>query len=217
MTPHEQLKAEIEACLRAGPSEWTIATGNLSEETRWLVGKASGQFDIPGAVVAFKNQFGSTWFAMPDPSDSLRQFLDILSAQAADARAWEQGLDPTLLMVWPAAQLVSLGGRMPIGTKARWAAAGGKLVRGKMAARKDDPVWRRFSQFGQPYPPYDWDSIWEIGVEDVSASEFPASRSVISASKRLSHSARPQSTGCLILLICLVVFTLATATIALQP
>jgi len=52
---------------------------------------------------------------------------------------------------------------------AEWLAAGGTIHRGKMIARKDDPIWISSSDFGCPFPPFDFDqSVW---VTDIWAKE----------------------------------------------
>lgn len=43
----------------------------------------------------------------------------------------------------------------------RWLAAGGQMVGGRMVAVVSDPVWERISRFGNPYPPFDFNSgMW---------------------------------------------------------
>ena len=54
----------------------------------------------------------------------------------------------------------------------RWTAAGGEIYAGRMIALKEDPVWTRISRFGQPYPPFDYNS--GMGVEDVSYDDAVA-------------------------------------------
>jgi hypothetical protein len=52
----------------------------------------------------------------------------------------------------------------------RWRSAGGKLYGGgRMIARKDDPIWSEISEFGHPYPPFDYNS--GMGVESVFRDE----------------------------------------------
>ncbi len=53
---------------------------------------------------------------------------------------------------------------------ARWRAAGGQFYgNGRMAALKDDPIWRRISAFGEPTPPFDYGS--QMGLSDIDAGE----------------------------------------------
>jgi len=53
---------------------------------------------------------------------------------------------------------------------ARWRSHGGKLYGGgRMIARKDDPIWSAISEFGNPYPPFDYNS--GMGVESVFRDE----------------------------------------------
>lgn len=52
----------------------------------------------------------------------------------------------------------------------RWRAHGGQLYGGgRMIARKDDPIWSAISEFGNPYPPFDYGS--GMGVESVFRDE----------------------------------------------
>lgn len=83
------------------------------------------------------------------------------------------GQDPDILDAWPAQELVRIEQRdAPRDWKARWTAAGGRLVNGRMVALKSDPIWAKLSRFGTPFPPYDFGS--GMGVEDVSLEEAQA-------------------------------------------
>lgn len=59
--------------------------------------------------------------------------------------------------------------RQPRDWKSRWRAAGGKLYGGKMIAEVNDPIWSKISRFGNPYPPFDFNS--GMGLRDVSRGE----------------------------------------------
>lgn len=80
-------------------------------------------------------------------------------------------MDPDLLDLWPAQELVRVMARkQPRGDwQQRWQAAGGRLVEGRMVALKTSPVWTSLSRFGSPYPPYDYGS--GMGVVDVRRDE----------------------------------------------
>jgi hypothetical protein len=86
---------------------------------------------------------------------------------------WVQGQDPDLLDAFPCLELYRAEDRKEKrGWIERWRAAGGKVfpgrapglplqagfAEGRMVARKDDPVWRGISRFGNPYPPFDFNS-----------------------------------------------------------
>lgn len=112
----------------------------------------------------------------PDAQGGLRDHtsrrrLDlILEQNVRSARGygkWAADMDPDVLDLWPAQELVRvMSRRNPRGTwKERWRAAGGQLYGGRMIALKTSPVWVNLSRFGQPYPPYDFGS--GMGVVDV--------------------------------------------------
>ena len=46
--------------------------------------------------------------------------------------------------------------------KSRWAEAGGRLIDGRMMAPVNSSIWLRISAFGNPYPPFDWNSGMSI-------------------------------------------------------
>lgn len=104
-----------------------------------------------------------------------RTRLDLILGQNVRAARgygkWAADMDPDLLDLWPAQELVRVMGRKnPRGTwKQRWAEAGGTLYGGRMIALKTDPIWVSISRFGQPYPPYDYGS--GMGVMDVDRDE----------------------------------------------
>lgn len=50
-----------------------------------------------------------------------------------------------------------------------WQAAGGVLKNGRMIAHKLDDIWVRISRFGNPWPPYDFNS--GMGLREVSKKE----------------------------------------------
>lgn len=71
----------------------------------------------------------------------------------------QQANDPDVLDAYPAQELVRQGWRkVPRDWLKRWQDAGGTLYGGRMIARKDDPIWTKISRFGNPYPPFDFNS-----------------------------------------------------------
>ena len=76
-------------------------------------------------------------------------------------------------MAFPAQELLRIEDReRKRDWMSRWTAAGGEIYAGRMVALKGDPVWTRISRFGQPYPPFDYNS--GMGVEDVSYDDAVA-------------------------------------------
>jgi hypothetical protein len=105
-----------------------------------------------------------------------RARLDLILQQNVRAARgfgkWAADMDPITLDLWPAQELVRIMGRKTPRTdwQRRFAEAGGTLYDGgRMIALKTDPVWRKLSRFGVPYPPYDYGS--GMGVMDVDRDE----------------------------------------------
>lgn len=58
----------------------------------------------------------------------------------------------------------------------RWSAAGGQLLEGKMMAPVNDAIWTSISAFGNPYPPFDFNSgmsVRRVSVKRVKAMGLP--------------------------------------------
>lgn len=86
-----------------------------------------------------------------------------------------QSHDADVLDAFPAQELVRIKNFSSIarGTArnwpARWQSGGGSFFLGRMVALKGDPVWFAISRFGNPYPPFDYNS--GMGVRDISRKE----------------------------------------------
>jgi hypothetical protein len=105
---------------------------------------------------------------------------------------FEQSQDSTILDEYPCWELYRLtipkgGVEAERDWPARWAAAGGTLYDERMIARKDDPIWFNLGPFGNPYPPFDYNSgMWvenvarqeciDLGVIDAEAVVTPQTR-----------------------------------------
>lgn len=102
---------------------------------------------------------------------------------------WKAEQDPLVLDAYPAQELVRIEPRdVPRGKRrgadgalydvpqegwpARWQAAGGRLIDGRMIALKSDSIWTKISRFGVPWPPFDFES--GMGLEDRSREEAEA-------------------------------------------
>jgi hypothetical protein len=91
---------------------------------------------------------------------------------------WQQGQDPDVLEVYPAQELFRAEARKEerdwgITANGRWCTAARAVGdeaalrcwsehNGRMVARKDSPIWVALSRFGQPYPPFDFNSGMDI-------------------------------------------------------
>jgi tetratricopeptide (TPR) repeat protein len=69
---------------------------------------------------------------------------------------WVSRLDPTLILCWPAAELLADEEPELIKWSRRWVEAGGPLYQnGRMIAPFDSTIWQKVSYFGLPFPPFD--------------------------------------------------------------
>lgn len=155
-------------------------------------------------------EHGHALAELRDDTDRLTGFIERIRHAESAAINWEAGLNDALLEQWPASRLVSTVGRMRPGIKQRWIAAGGVVYSGgKLIAHKRSDVWVKFSRFGRPHPPYDWENEW-LDVEDVEAETAQrlgitarAARSPAISAARQSPSQREekQSVAALVFLV----------------
>ncbi len=99
---------------------------------------------------------------------------------------WLSRQDPDILEAYPFDELVRVEARkVPRGWRkgpggalvpvpdeswpARWQAAGGMFIDGRMIALKNDPIWKAISRFGRPWPPFDFNS--GMGLADIDRGE----------------------------------------------
>ena len=98
----------------------------------------------------------------------------IIKTNVQQARGWKQymeGTTPGALAAFPAQRLIRVRQRrMPRDWASRWRMAGEATgwegaSREEMTALKTSPIWRKLSRFGNPFPPFDFNSGMEL--EDV--------------------------------------------------
>lgn len=73
---------------------------------------------------------------------------------------WTKGQERAMLESWPAKEITAVANKEAYET--RWTKAGGTLLRGRMVALMNDPVWEGFSPFGVPYEPFDFDGSLRV-------------------------------------------------------
>lgn len=146
----------------------------MENELQWKVGDGiGGDAFIRGmrGTLASEGMATNPQGALTDISSNRRLEL-IYDMQTRDARnfsKWKMDLDPDLLAAAPAQELVRVrDSREKRDWPRRWAEAGGEM-RGRMAAHKLDGIWIRISRFGNPWPPFDYNS--GMGVEDILADD----------------------------------------------
>lgn len=104
-------------------------------------------------------------------------------AQARGYARWLADMDPHMLAASPCYELVRFKQRREIRDwPLEWADHGGKFygapgkdypgAKGRMIAKKTDPIWRWISRFKTPWPPFDWGS--GMGLVNVLRDESEA-------------------------------------------
>jgi hypothetical protein len=107
----------------------------------------------------------------------LNLILDTQTGMARGYGSFIEGQHPAVLDMWPAQEFYRAEERKePRDWPARWAEAGGQFFpgdadysEGRMVALKDDDIWTDISAFGQPYPPFDFNS--GMSVRDIDHDE----------------------------------------------
>jgi hypothetical protein len=93
-------------------------------------------------------------------------------------RRYNEGQAADVLKQWPCQELYRAETRIePRDWPDRWTSLGGQFYEGegsgypgiRMIARKDDPIWTMLGPFGNPFPPFDFNS--GMDVRDVSEEE----------------------------------------------
>lgn len=173
----------------------TVTNAEFIEEFRTLVGRVvdpAGQggapgsgMDIPTARTQLLDYLRSidyrpdegTEGTLKDLSSHAR--LDLIvrtNTQMAQGLGQHlQANDPEVIDAFPAQELFRLQIRkQPREWVNRWRAAGGRFYGGgRMIALKADDIWERISRFGNPYPPYDFNSgMWVKPVTREEAVRF---------------------------------------------
>jgi hypothetical protein len=103
---------------------------------------------------------------LQDPTSiaRLRLVWEMNIQEAYGHARWLADQDPEILEAFPAQELVRAPGSRPAAPREwlkRWVDeewGGAQLVRGRMVALKNDPVWSRISRFERPWPPFDFQS-----------------------------------------------------------
>ena len=104
----------------------------------------------------------------------LKLIYDVQTESAAEYARWKAEQDPAVLAAYPAQEFARIKAvkKPRLDWRDRWLKAGGKIIQGRMVALKNDPVWRRLSRFGTPYPPFDFGS--GMGLRDLSRRDAEA-------------------------------------------
>ena len=100
----------------------------------------------------------------------IKLVLDTNRSQAQGYARFKRSSSGGALLAFPAQELVRVrNSKEQRDWQARWTAAGGTLIAGRMIALKTDAIWVKLNRFGVPYPPFDFNS--GMGVRDISRRE----------------------------------------------
>lgn len=106
----------------------------------------------------------------PAAEARVKLVIDTNRAQAQGYARFKRSSSGGALLAFPAQELIRVrNSKERRDWQARWVAAGGTLVNGRMIALKTDPIWIALNRFGVPYPPFDFNS--GMGVRDISRRE----------------------------------------------
>lgn len=156
------------------------------ERTRLADGGAGATMDRARFVAEMRQMADEAGIRPLDPADGRGSLTDpgserrlnliwrtqVEMAQGESRRRMD--MDPDLLRATPAQELIRVSARAePRDWQQRWIDAGGQLIDGgRMIALKWDPIWSAISRFGQPYPPFDFNS--GMGLRNVRRREAVA-------------------------------------------
>ncbi|MFH0907199.1 MAG: hypothetical protein V1929_00350 [bacterium] len=162
-------------------------------------GEAGTYMDVPRFREELKNFLQSIGYSAEDgkagtiqdlSSDARLNLIAKTNTQLAQGYGqFVQANDADVLDAFPAQELFRLEQReKPRDWILRWRGAGGRTYGGRMVALKDDEVWTGISRFGNPYPPYDYNSgMWTLPVSRSDAVAL----GVIDADRKV----KPQEAG----------------------
>ncbi|HWM26594.1 MAG TPA: hypothetical protein VNP98_17385 [Chthoniobacterales bacterium] len=107
----------------------------------------------------------------PTSFERIKLIFDVQTEKIQEFAKWKMDQDPDVLGAYPAQEFIRVSSRKNERKdwKERWRKAGGKLYGGRMIALKTDPVWKKLSRFGVPWPPFDFGS--GMGLRDISRRE----------------------------------------------
>lgn len=137
-------------------------------------GTITSRAEVVSAIMqAAKNNGLNTGSASITNHGSVARASIIVDTNAAMAAGYASAIQSNSYgarLAFPAQELVRIEERERKRDWTRtWQQHGGHLYGGRMIALKGDPIWVKISRFGNPYPPFDFNS--GMGVEDVSFDE----------------------------------------------
>lgn len=139
----------------------------------WIQKIADCTFEMPGLRKLIRQTLKCSpedWNSTPDYLWRAIEANGLLLRQHRDYLNRDQHWDIGAMEFYPAMELQFFNREVPTRDwRAEWIGAGGKIYNGKMIARKDDHAWLAISDFGYPFPPFDFDQ--SAFVTDVSVKK----------------------------------------------
>lgn len=139
-----------------------------------------GKTDRATQRVELKKLMRSLGMSVPEPGEGdltdlgsdkrLNLILDMGVQQAQGYGRRMEGMQPDIRDQWPAREFYDTNPGYhtnrredgPDPWTQRWIDAGGKFYDGRMIALIDDPIWTELNRFGVDYPPFDFNSYWDL-------------------------------------------------------
>ena len=143
---------------------------NKPSDEKSITSRAKVVSEIMQAARAAGISYGTNSVTDPGSMQRANLIIDTNAAMAAGYASAIQSNTFGARLAFPAQELVRIEPRkVPRNWPYKWRNKGGKIYSGRMIALKEDPIWSKISAFGNPYPPFDFNS--GMGVRDVSYDE----------------------------------------------
>lgn len=166
---------------RAAFSAQVVNVQVVKAMQRAAAGHADGALDLSEARKQIRQALLGEGYHRPEGQEGT--IVDLMSQKRLDmklktdvqmARGWARmvdGMSPGAIYAFPAQRLVRVRDRrVPRDWESRWRLAGDRVgwngaSREDMTALKTSPIWSALSIFGNPFPPFDFNS--GMGLRDV--------------------------------------------------
>lgn len=167
----QSIRAEVVRLLQAGPQGWAALRPTFNPPTKAIMAAARSSEDHIERRCQFMKRYKGQLIEddVEDISQTFDDAVDLLRTQIQGKRDYREARQKVILDTWPAAELITIKAA-PQGWKEHWQRAGGIVYQDRALALKDSNVWQRFSAFGQPYEPFDWDNSFSVQDVDYSTA-----------------------------------------------
>lgn len=153
-----------------------IVNENILSDMKTFIGKAltNKLFTKEKFIKEFENKL-FTYDLSPKEFDNftdsrLALIFETQLGMAKGEAEYDLFTDPIMADVFPCQELVRVSPRKePRDWEQIWEENGGEFYNGRMIATRDSPIWLSISDFGNPFPPFKYNS--GMGVEQIGREE----------------------------------------------